>query len=113
MARHVVPLLLSVLLATAGWAMGSRGEEPSAGNSELTSLQLIAAAEASGEIDADTAVEYRVYSVKAGDQLPERYRGGRPMKDATGVLRQARARYPELRPEVQERLRPYLYPKGR
>ena len=113
MARHVVLLLLSLVLATAGWAMGSRGEDPSAGHPEQTTLQLIAAAVEAGELDADTAVEYRVYSVKAGDKLPERYRGGRPMKGATGVLRQARARYPDLPPDVQERLRPYLYPKGR
>ena len=113
MAKRVVPLLLSLLLATPGWAMGSRGASPTPERAAQTSLQLIATAVEAGEIDADTAVEYRVYSVKADDKLPERYRGGRPMKDATGVLRQARARYPDLTSDVQERLRPYLYPEGR
>ncbi|MDF1553661.1 MAG: hypothetical protein P1P84_11395 [Deferrisomatales bacterium] len=111
MERRVVPLLMYLLLATTGWAMGSNGAVPE--RAARTSMQLIAAAVEAGEIDADTAVEYQVYSVKADDKLPERYRGGRPMKDATGVLRQARARYPELRSDVQERLRPYLYPEGR
>jgi len=110
--KILATLLLCLSLASAGWAMGTRGQEALPHNADLTSLQLIAAAVEAGEIDEDTAVEFRVYSVKADDRLPERYRGGRPSKDATGVLRQARARYPELRPEVQERLQPYLFPRG-
>lgn len=113
MAKLWVVWILCIFVASPTWAMGSKGGDASAPASGETTLQLLAAAEAAGEIDADTAVEYRVYAVKDDAKLPDRYRGDRPMKDGTGVLRQARGRFPDLRPEVQERLRPYLYPEGR
>ena len=94
------------------WGMGSRGGDPPPANAEKTSLQLIAEAVEAGELEPDRAVEYRVYAALDEEKLPQQYRGGRPMRDATGVLRQARGRFPELEPDAQERLRPYLFPRG-
>ncbi len=77
-----------------------------------TSLELIAEAERRGEVDADTAILYRVYAVRDTEKLPAAYRGSRPIKDGTVVLRGAKARFDSLRPETREALRPYLFPKG-
>ncbi len=103
-------LLLALGLHGAAWALGGR---PGGPPRPVTSLDLIARAEERGELDADTAVLYRVYAVMDEQKLPARYRGTAPIKDATPVLRHARSRYEDLRPEIRRALRPYLFPKGR
>jgi hypothetical protein len=73
---------------------------------------LIAEARQRGEIDDDAATLYRVYSVVDDSKLPAQYKGTLPLKDGTTVLREARSRYETLRPETQEALKPYLFPRG-
>ncbi|MBI5446845.1 MAG: hypothetical protein HY900_37225 [Deltaproteobacteria bacterium] len=80
---------------------------------ESTSEELIAEARARGEIDDQTALLYRVLAAKDSSKLPPRYLGSRPARDGTLALREARLRFPELRPDVQEALRPYLFPEAR
>jgi hypothetical protein len=103
------------MLAAASLACAApNGGAPTAAQSprpDLDSLQLIAEAARRGEVDADTAVLYRVYAALDVEKLPPEYRGGRPLKDGTPILRDARARYDSLRPEIQAALRPYLFPK--
>ncbi len=98
-----------VLVAAGGWAMGS-APGPLADRSPL---ELIAEAREAGTLDPDTAVLYQVYAVKDRDKLPLEFRGERPIRDGTPVLRAARERYDGLRPEIREALRPYLFPEGR
>lgn len=105
-------VLLPLLLAAPAFGLGSKPEPAADAQAGKTSLQLIAEALERGEIDEDTATLYRVYSVVDSSKLPPEYVGTRPMKDGTPVLRAARARYDSLRPETQQALRPYLFPRG-
>ncbi len=99
------------LVPVGGRAMGTAPEpRPPADRSPL---ELIAEAREAGTLDPDTAVLYEVYAVKDRDRLPLQFRGERPIRDGTPVLRSARDRYDQLRPEIREALRPYLFPKGR
>lgn len=111
LAAFRIPVML--LLATLCCAMGRGPESPPRPVERKSSLQLIAQALEKGEIDEDAATLYRVYSVFDDSKLPPGYRGTVPVKDGTPVLRDARSRYDSLRPETQEALRPYLFPKGR
>ena len=79
---------------------------------EADTLQLIAEAVQRGDIDEDAATLYRVYAVKDAAKLPSEYRSAVPLRDGTPILRAAQARFGDLRPETQEALRPYLFPKG-
>lgn len=106
-------VLLPLLLAAPACGLGARPAPPADAQAGKTSLQLIAEARERGEIDEDTAVLYRVYSVVDSSKLPAEYVGTRPMKDGTPVLRDARSRYDTLRPETQRALRPYLFPRGK
>jgi len=104
-----------LVLAVMGlWACGAlamgRAPAPPEG---ATSLDRIARAVNAGEIDPDTATLYRVFAVVGDERLPQRFRGDVPIRDGTPVLREARSRFPRLRPDVQEALRPYLFPEER
>ncbi len=105
-------IVLAAVMALLGFGgpaggMGKAPEPPP----PVTSLERIARAVEAGEIDPDTAEMYRVFAVVGDERLPERFRGTEPIRDGTPVLRHARSRFEELRPEVQEALRPYLFPK--
>jgi hypothetical protein len=108
-ALWTVSLLL--LLVAQACALGNTSPETSP-RTDADSLQLIAEAVQRGEIDQDTATLYRVYAVKDGAKLPPAYRSTVPLRDGTPILRDAQARFGSLRPEIQEKLRPYLFPKG-
>lgn len=103
----VLPLLAC---RTVSPAQSVSASQPSG---EKTSLQLIAEARQRDEIDDDAATLYRVYSVVDDAKLPPQFKGTLPMKDGTTVMRDARSRFDTLRPETQEALRPYLFPRGR
>ncbi|MDW7709902.1 MAG: hypothetical protein SCH98_05465 [Deferrisomatales bacterium] len=114
MRQTVVWALLGVAVwSSAAWGLGSRPNGPPAPRSDKDALQLIAEAVQGGEIDADTAVLYRVYAVMDGAKLPSRFHSTVPLRDGTPILREARSRYPDLRPDVREALDPYLFPGGR
>ena len=101
---------LFCLLVAPACALGTNPQvQP---RSDVDTLQLIAEAVQRGEIDPDTATLYRVYAVKNAAKLPPAYRSTVPLKDGTPILRDAQARFPKLRPEIQAELRPYLFPKG-
>lgn len=108
-------LVLAAMLAAASLACAApNGGTPTAAQAprpDVDSLQLIAEAVRDGKLDADTAVLYRVYAALDVEKLPPECRGARPLKDGTPILRDARARYDSLRPEIQTALRPYLFPK--
>lgn len=106
--RSILLLLVAALLACGANALGPAPVDPPA----KTSLKLVAEARERGEIDDDTATLYRVFAVKDGTRLPPQYRGSAPIRDGTTVLREAKARFPTLRPEIKEILEPYLFPKG-
>ncbi len=111
--KIAVLLLPAILLmASPSFPMGRSPKSP-APSEPKSSLQLIAEALERGDIDEDTATLYRVYSVFDDSKLPAQYKGSAPIKDGTPVIRDARSRYDSLRPEVQEKLKPYLFPKGR
>lgn len=108
-------ILVLVFAVTAAPALGlGRSPDPIPAAREVrSSLELIAVALTRGELDEDTAVLYRVYTVVAEDQLPERFRGGGGgPRDGTPILQEARGRYENLRPEIQDALKPYLFPRG-
>ena len=105
-------LWIALVLGLCGTAQ-AMGGRPGRDPQPVTSLDLIARAEERGELAPDTAVLYRVYAVLDEEKLPAKYRGTAPIKDGTPVLRHARSRYEDLRPEIREALRPYLFPKGR
>lgn len=108
---HLV--LLLVCLSLAACHAGAQGAGSADGKRpRVTSLQLIAEARERGDLDDDRATLYRVYAVMDGAKLPTQYRGSAPQKDGTTVLRDAKARFPTLRPETRDLLRPYLFPKG-
>src|SRR5437867_8470505 len=74
------------------------------------SFTLIDQAEASGAIDSETALLYRVYSLFADARLPAQYRG-----DDSGVpdslyMAEVRERFPTLSPATQAAVQPFLIP---
>jgi len=109
--RTLCTASLLLLLVAQACALGTSSREPPP-RSDADTLRLIAEAVQRGELDQDAATLYRVYSLKDPAKLPPQYRSTVPLKDGTPILRDARARFDGLRPETQEALRPYLFPKG-
>lgn len=100
--------------AVAACALGGRPEgRPPGPRSDKDTIQLVAEAVERGEIDPDTATLYRVYAVVDERKLPPEYRSTVPLRDGTPVLRDARSRYQGLRPDIREKLDPYLFPRGK
>ena len=74
------------------------------------SFTLIDQAEASGAIDSETALLYRVYSLFADARLPAQYQG-----DDSGIpdslyMAEVRERFPTLSPATQAAVQPFLIP---
>lgn len=109
--RLLLSALLLVCVGCTPVALGGTGAEAPRTRAS-TSLELIAEARERGEIDDDTAVLYGVLAVKDSSKLPFRYRGDRPIRDGTLTIREAKRRYPTLRPDIREALKPYLFPEG-
>ncbi|MBE0617688.1 MAG: hypothetical protein IH608_07165 [Proteobacteria bacterium] len=106
--------IVVVAWAMMACALGGRPDAPAQGpRSDKDSVQLIAEAVQRGDIDGDTATLYRVYAVVDDRKLPPEYRSTVPLRDGTPILRDARSRYEALRPEVREKLDPYLFPRGK
>ena len=109
--RELCIAALILVLGAQACALGNTSSCPPSGG-EADTLQLIAEAVQRGEIDEDEATLCRVYAVKDAAKLPAAYRSTVPLRDGTPILRAALARFEALRPETQEALRPYLFPKG-
>lgn len=111
MRTLVLAAMLAASCLSCSAAGGGAPVAAPAPRTDADSVQLIAEAVRRGDLDADTAVLYRVYAVLDTAKLPAEYRSTRPIKDGTPFLRDARARYPSLRPPVQAELKPYLFPR--
>jgi hypothetical protein len=79
-------------------------------NAQPTSFALIDQAEASGTINSETALLYRVYSLFSDARLPAQYRG-----DDKGIidsiyLAEVVRQYPTLSPSIRNAVRPFLVP---
>ena len=74
-----------------------------------TSAALIDAALARGEIDAETALVYKVFASFGDARLPAKYRGDGDELDAI-LLREAVSRYDTLSGQAQALLAPFFQP---
>ena len=85
-------------------------DDDSASSSEEPSEALIDEALRAGEIDAETALIYKVWSAFADERLPAPFRGDDTW--VSGSLAPARAvqQWPELSVETRAALRPFLLP---
>lgn len=88
-----------------GEALGDVEPPPPAGP---TSGQLIAGALEAGEIDEETALLYEVYADVNYDLLPAQYRGDDSDLPHGDGLWDARERFDDLSPDIQDAIRPYL-----
>lgn len=96
----------AVLQAQPELSEGSRRRAVRVKSSEM----LIAEGEASGAIDAETAMLYRVYVLFSDTRLPARYRGVDIPIDDSLFLDQVRDRFATLSPAIQELIQPFLTP---
>jgi hypothetical protein len=77
-----------------------------------TSEELIAAALAAGEIDAETALVYRVFAGYAPNKLPAKYRGIRAEVFESSLLEEVATTIETLSPSAQDQLMPFLRRPG-
>ena len=75
-----------------------------------TSDQLIDAALGRGEIDAETALSYKVFATLSDARLPARFRGDDSKLPDSHILDVVQARYATLSPATQATLAPFLIP---
>ena len=75
-----------------------------------TTLQLIDGAVVKGEIDAETALLYKVYAFFGDPSLPAAYTGTRPGEHDHGFLREVVDQWSTLSPATQQLLAAYLAP---
>lgn len=85
-----------------------RVHDPAAAAANATSEALVAAALASGRIDAEQALVFRVFARFGDARLPPEYEGA-PGQD-NSVLRELQRRLPGLSPSAQQTLGPFLRP---
>ena len=78
----------------------------SAGNA--SSVELIDTALATGELDAETALAYKVFAVYLDPRLPAKYLGDDSGSFETQALEDFRVAYDTLSPTTQALLEPYL-----
>lgn len=72
------------------------------------SVRLIDTAEARGEIDRDTALLYKAYTVFAPDRVPVSYRTDTPAKSGTLILVEIDRSWGGLRPSTREKLSEFV-----
>ena len=75
-----------------------------------SSFDLIDQAAASGQIDAETALEYKVFSSFKDSRLPSAFQGSDPVTDDTDILLEISAKIRDLSEKAQEILYPFLIP---
>lgn len=75
-----------------------------------TSFELIEQALASGEIDKETALVYKVFAVYLDPRLPERFKGDDSQVQDTLITAEVGARWSSLTPPTQALLAPFLLP---
>jgi hypothetical protein len=75
-----------------------------------TSLTLIDAAEASGALNGETALLYRVYALFSDARLPAQYRGDDSRIEDSLYMAEVRDRFATLSPATQAAVLPFLTP---
>lgn len=104
-AKVAVSLILAGLALTGGWCLlntptMAQGGQPS-------SLELIEEAYLRGELDYETALVYKVYSVFAPDRLPTEFQSDTPSRGATLVLAEVMNVWDSLSMETRILLREF------
>lgn len=99
----VAVLLMATLSLPMSILSASPGEPP-----RPSSVILIAEAYQKGEIDYSTSVLYKVYSIFDPQKLPAEYQSTTPGKSATPILLEVKRNWQSLRPQIQDKLAPYL-----
>src|SRR5262249_38796821 len=75
-----------------------------------TSFQLIGGAVVKGEIDAETALLYKVYAFFGDARLPQAYQGDPPGQQDHGIFLEVADRWWELSRPTQQALEAFLTP---
>ncbi|HUJ16187.1 MAG TPA: DUF6055 domain-containing protein [Thermoanaerobaculia bacterium] len=104
--------MFAVLLAGAAFpaaaaAVRRRAVVPPA---VVSSEALIDQALAAGEIDANTALMYRVFADFGDPRLPDSYRGNAAPPLDSSSLAEAAAQWDSLPPDIQDAIAPFLIP---
>jgi len=103
--KVVISLVLASLTLTGGWWLlatptVAQGGRPS-------SLELIEDAYSRGELDYETALVYKVYSVFAPDRLPAEFQSDTPSRGATLVVAEVMNAWDSLSMETKVLLREF------
>jgi hypothetical protein len=100
---NVGGLRVQAAASTRRRAVGHPGRSPS-------SITLIDRAEASGTLDGETALLYRVYALFADARLPEQYRGDDSVIRDSLYLGEVRDKFATLSAATQAAVEPFLIP---
>lgn len=103
----LLPFLLTASIATAAPTIRRRAVTPPTAQS---SESLIDAALAKGAIDANTALQYRVFADFGDARLPDAFKGDLPPDTDSTSVAEAAAHWDSLPESVQEAIAPYLIP---
>lgn len=98
---------MAVLWALLG-SCGGPGNQPPPGGDRPSSFQLIDEAVARGELDQETGLVYKVYSVFADKRLPGKYLGDDRRRDGTWLMARVTQTFGQLSPQAQATLKPFL-----
>ncbi|MEN6571040.1 MAG: hypothetical protein ABFD24_04275 [Anaerolineaceae bacterium] len=85
-------------------------QTPTAGAASPSSNELIAAAEKSGEISSETALEYQVFAQFTDPRLPAKFQGSPDTRPDSHIVAILQSRYNSLSPEAQKAMRPFMIP---
>jgi hypothetical protein len=103
----ILPLLFLATIAAAATPQRRHAAVPPVAE---TSEDLIADAVQHGEIDADTALMYRVFADFGDPRLPDRFKGTVPPDFDSTAAAEAVAQWDSLPASVQEAIAPFLVP---
>ena len=114
----LVPLLIAVMIL-ASCSSGRSRTQPESTNPASTaaiipetssSNELIDTALAKGTIDHETALTYKVYAQFLDIRLPSAYLGSVNLNTDSHIIDEIQSEFPDLSPETQAILLPYLVP---
>ena len=115
--RWLISLILMVLIGLGATQMVRAGQRPptptpSIGHEGKTLLSALQDAYQARELDMDTYAYWLAVSVYEPDQLPAAFKHTRPEKDGTLALLLLRDMWPDLSPQVRERIQHLRNPWG-
>jgi len=103
--KVAISLILAGLTLTGGWCLLSTPTVAQGGRP--SSLELIEEAYLRGELDYETALVYKAYSVFAPDRLPAEFQSDTPSRGATLVLAEVTSAWDSLSMETRVLLREF------